>query len=160
MYELIKSVIESRNYELSDIKKKIDIMWLQGDITEEQRTELAQLAESNAKPENTYAPLQEQIDKIANDLSNLLSQVETNTLAIQAIKNKLEEEGTIIPKPEPEPSEEFKPFVQPSGAHDAYHNGDKVTFNGKKYICIADKGIAVVWSPDVMPSYWSVVEDE
>lgn len=37
-------------------------------------------------------------------------------------------------------------WVQPSGAHDAYNRGDKVSYNGKRYICTAD---ANVYAPDV-----------
>ena len=40
MYEITKSVIESKNYELTDMLKKIDVLWVQGSITEEQRNEL------------------------------------------------------------------------------------------------------------------------
>lgn len=29
-------------------------------------------------------------------------------------------------------------WVQPTGAHDAYNRGDKVSYNGKHYICTAD----------------------
>lgn len=37
-------------------------------------------------------------------------------------------------------------WVQPTGAHDAYHLGDKVSYRGKHYICTAD---ANVYAPDV-----------
>lgn len=37
-------------------------------------------------------------------------------------------------------------WVQPSGAHDAYNRGDKVSYNGKHYICTAD---ANVYAPGV-----------
>ena len=37
-------------------------------------------------------------------------------------------------------------WVQPTGAHDAYNRGDKVSYNGKHYICTAD---ANVYAPDV-----------
>lgn len=37
-------------------------------------------------------------------------------------------------------------WVQPSGAHDAYHRGDKVSYRGKHYICTAD---ANAYAPDV-----------
>ena len=42
--------------------------------------------------------------------------------------------------------EEFPEWVQPTGAHDAYHLGDKVSYRGKHYICTAD---ANVYAPDV-----------
>lgn len=37
-------------------------------------------------------------------------------------------------------------WVQPIGAHDAYNRGDKVSYNGKHYICTAD---ANVYAPGV-----------
>ena len=37
-------------------------------------------------------------------------------------------------------------WVQPTGAHDAYNTGDKVSYNGKHYICTAD---ANVYAPGV-----------
>jgi N-acetylmuramoyl-L-alanine amidase CwlA len=42
--------------------------------------------------------------------------------------------------------DEWPEWVQPSGAHDAYHRGDKVSYNGKHYICTAD---ANVYAPGV-----------
>ena len=37
-------------------------------------------------------------------------------------------------------------WVPPSGAHDAYHRGDKVSYNGKHYISTID---ANTYAPDV-----------
>lgn len=34
--------------------------------------------------------------------------------------------------------DEWPEWVQPSGAHDAYNRGDKVSYRGKHYICTAD----------------------
>ena len=42
--------------------------------------------------------------------------------------------------------DEYPEWVQPTGAHDAYNIGDKVSYNGKHYICTAD---ANVYTPDV-----------
>lgn len=42
--------------------------------------------------------------------------------------------------------DEYPEWVQPTGAHDAYNTGDKVSYRGKHYICTAD---ANVYSPDV-----------
>ena len=47
--------------------------------------------------------------------------------------------------------DEWPDFVQPTGAHDAYKKGDKVTFNGKHYISLID---ANVYSPAVYPAGW------
>jgi len=42
-------------------------------------------------------------------------------------------------------------WLQPTGAHDAYQMGDKVTFQGGRYISLID---ANVWSPTVYPAGW------
>lgn len=139
MYEIILSVVNSGNFELIDILHKIDTLWLQGDIDDDQRAELINAAREKADPSSSYAPLQEQVDKLADDLTALAARV-----------TALEGGGT-------EHADEYPAYVQPTGAHDAYHNGDKVTYNGTKYICIAPDGVACVWNPDTYPAYWQEV---
>ena len=36
---------------------------------------------------------------------------------------------------------EIPVWKQPQGAHDAYHVGDKVTHNGKTWVCVADSNV-------------------
>jgi len=40
MYEMIKSIIISGDFKVTDITNKIDVLWVSGDLTDEQRTEL------------------------------------------------------------------------------------------------------------------------
>ena len=47
--------------------------------------------------------------------------------------------------------DECPEFVQPTGAHDAYNKGDKVTFEGKHYISLMDGN---VYSPTAYPAGW------
>ena len=47
--------------------------------------------------------------------------------------------------------DEWPEFVQPTGAHDAYKKGDKVTFEDKHYISLID---ANVYSPAAYPAGW------
>ena len=42
--------------------------------------------------------------------------------------------------------DEYPEWVQPTGAHDAYNIGDKVTYNGQHYVCTFN---ANVYAPDV-----------
>lgn len=150
MYEIIKQVILSKNYELSDMLMQIKKNCVRGDITEEQETELLALARENAIPENSYAGLQEQIDNLFEKISSLEGIVTVHTEEIAKLKGE---------EPEPPVQEEYPEYVPPTGAHDAYHKGDKMTFtDGKKYECIAPDGVAVVWSPAEYPAYWKLVE--
>ena len=145
MYEVIKNVINSKDYKLEDILYKINKMWIESAITEEEKTELDSLARQNAKAENSYAPLQEQIDKLYVDMKELEARI---SLLEQ-------EDGQEVEEPE---TEEYPQYVQPTGAHDAYNTGDKITYNGKKYIC---KINGCVWTPDAYPQGWEeVVESE
>lgn len=50
--------------------------------------------------------------------------------------------------------DEYPEWVQPTGAHDAYNKGDKVSYNGKHYVCTAD---ANAYAPDVYG--WQLVQN-
>lgn len=139
MFDVVLSVINTGIFELSDILVKIDTLWLQGDIDDDRRAELIATAREKADPSASYAPLQKQVDKLAADVDALAARV------------KALEGG------EEEPAEEYPAYVQPTGAHDAYYNGDKVTYNAAKYTCIAPEGVACVWNPDTYPAYWQEV---
>lgn len=142
MYDTIKDVINSGRYELNDMLHKIDTLWVQGDLDDDQRDELMELARENATPEQTYAPIQEQIDQAFAQISAL----DTRIKALEA--------GGSEPT-DPEPEDEWPEWVQPTGAHNAYSNGDKITYNGKHYISTMDGN---VWSPDAYPAGWQVQE--
>lgn len=53
-----------------------------------------------------------------------------------------------------DPNIEYPEFVQPTGAHDAYSKGSKITFEGKHYISLID---ANVYSPTAYPAGWEEV---
>lgn len=58
--------------------------------------------------------------------------------------------------PDPETGEVTVPdFVQPTGGHDAYKTGDRVTFEGAVWESLID---ANVWSPSSYPQGWKKVE--
>ena len=54
-------------------------------------------------------------------------------------------------KVKPAPGEEWPEFVQPTGAHDAYAKGAKVTYKGEHYVSLID---ANVYSPEAYPAGW------
>lgn len=67
----------------------------------------------------------------------------------------------VDPSPEPEPEPEPEPtiypeYVQPTGSHDAYNTGDRVTYNGKAYESLIDNN---VWPPDAYPQGWKEVSE-
>lgn len=77
-----------------------------------------------------------------------------NLTALQAWR-ALAPEGVHVPAdPEPEPVPDAPEYVQPTGAHDAYQAGDRVTFQGRVYEAVIN---AVVWSPLAYPQAWKEV---
>ena len=131
MYEIIKSVIQSGRYELTDMLKKVDTLWVQGDLSDDERTELTDLARSGADPSRGV------------DVLTKLSDLDKRVVA-------LERAGAT----DPEPDVEYPEYV----AGKWYYEDDKITHNGQKYVCIAPDGVVCVWSPDEYPAYWQLVE--
>lgn len=54
-----------------------------------------------------------------------------------------------------DPSIEYPEFKQPTSTETAYMKGDKITFNGAKYISLVDHN---VYSPTDYPNNWKLVE--
>ena len=145
MYEIFKNALKG-DYELKDMLNKIAEYYIKGNLSKEEKEELEEEARTNANPVNSYAPLEER-------LNDLITRVDT----LEKKVSELEKTSAGEPTEEPtEPVEEYPEYVQPTGAHDAYKVGDKITYNGKKYICKLD---GCVWNPDTYPVGWEEVEE-
>lgn len=128
MYDVIKDVINTRRYVLADMLHKIDTLWAQGDIDDDQRTELIVFAQGNSDMTQEV---------------NVLAKLEELEQRVRA----LEESGGA------DPGEEYPDYV----AGKWYYNGDRITFEGGKYKCIAPAGAVCTWSPTEYPTYWEMV---
>lgn len=143
MYDDIVKVIQAGGYNLADLLHRIDVIYISGKLTDEQREQLYTLARKDANPQDSLAPVLDRLDIL-----------EAWRKEVDAKLSKLE---GVEPEP-PEPGEEWPEYVAPTGAHDAYYNGDKVTFKGEHYTCIAPEGTPCVWDPSTYPAYWSKEE--
>ena len=134
MQKIIEKVIESKNYELSDMLKKIDTLWVQGSIDEEAKKKLSDKARSNANVQNSLNIIQklEEIDRRLKALEEANAGTETE-----------EPTETIYPE-----------FVVGKW----YYAGDRITFEGKSYECIAPENVPCVWSPLDYPTYWEELD--
>lgn len=147
MHEIIKAVIESGRYELADMLGKIDTIWIQGALTDDQRTELVELARGNADPANSYAGVRQQMDTLFAKQADIAKEVAWIKDELASLQG-----GAVDTEPEPD---EWPEYVQPTGAHDAYEMGDRVSYKGNHYIC---KMARCVWAPDVYPAAWDAAE--
>lgn len=137
MYEIIKNVIEKQDFDLREMLYKIAKMYIEGYITEEEKEELEEIARNNAKSENSYAPLQEQIDDLYSKYEELYKLIKAD-------------------EPENPVEEEYPEYKQPTGAHDAYNTGAKITFKGERWEALQD---GLVWSPEEYPQGWKLIEE-
>lgn len=139
VYAAFYEQIMEGSYGLEDILQRIDVMYAADRLTEQERMELYQFARENAKA--------------LYDASAEISKLWAAIREIRARLGALEGGGAEEPA---EPAGEWPEFAQPTGAHDAYFNGDKITYNGKRYVCQMD---GCVWPPDVYPDAWELQEE-
>lgn len=159
MFNIFKNVIETSDFDLVEILRKIEVVWIKNELTDEEKTDLEELARSKAKPENSYGSVQEQINTINNVLKELESKKEEFAKEITAIKEEISKLGgeVVIPEEPEETEKEYPEFIRPTGGHDCYNIGDKIKFNGEIYECVIN---GCNWSPTEYPSGWKEVVSE
>lgn len=131
-FDSFKNLINAGGYKLADIKERIHGIADRGEVTLEERDRLLALAQEHANP-------LDETDKGAKllELEARLRRVEAQLAAIAGGEGGEGEE--TVPE-----------FVVGKW----YYAGDRVTFDGAVYACIAPEGVACVWSPADYPAYW------
>lgn len=140
MKQIIEDTILHGSYKLQTKLLQIDEQEIKGNISKEEKEYLVDLAREHAQRENEYA----------KDFNERLEELERKVKALEEA-NKVEEPSEPN---EEEVVEEYPEYVQPTGGHDSYKIGDKVTFNGKRYVSLIDGNN---WSPSVYPQGWKEV---
>lgn len=128
MYNSVLIVIQSGEYNLSDLTKKIDTLWLKSYLTDDERESLTKLAIEKANPDAGLPSFSERMAALEKRVSKL--------------EGNLSSGGNSG-------SSDWPEWVRPTGAHNAYAKGSQVTHNGKKYVSKID---ANVWEPGVLGS--------
>ena len=140
MRNMIIGQIELGGFELREMINRINYYHVAGELTDADREYLVQFAQEKAIAAMDVDPKVE-----------ILALWE----AVHALQDTVDAiERGDIPTPTPEP-DEYPPFVQPTGAHDAYRKGQGCTYNDKHYVSLID---ANIWAPDVYPQGWQEVE--
>lgn len=127
MYEMIKSAIAHGNYKLADMRRKINKLFLQGGLTEEQLDELLSLASGGASADAERPETLALVQTLANEIDALKERV-------NALENKGNEGGVEDGADAPEP--ELPPAVYPDwkpwdGISKDYQYGAIVAHIGK-----------------------------
>ena len=128
MYEIMLRAIRAGGYVMSEMRRRIDIMYAGGRLTEDQHVELIQLAREHVNPADHV------------DVLEKLKELE------QRIRSLEQNAGEEMPE---DSAADYTPGKW-------YYSGDIIRFEEKEYVCIAPEGVVCVWSPTEYPAYWSL----
>ena len=143
MFETIQTIINAGDYDLADLTERIKTLYAMGELTEEEMKQLLDSAAANANQ-----------DAMLPDMTERVGALETRIAAVEERGGKLEAGGAELGEPE-EPVDEWPGWVRPTSKDTQYRKGDKVTFNGRHYLCVKNN---VSSSPDEDPKRWQLVE--
>ena len=143
MFATFQTIINAGGYNLADITERIKTMYAMGELSEEEMKQLLDSAAANANQ-----------DAMLPDMSERVGALETRMAAVEERVGKLEAGGVEPGEPE-EPADEWPEWVRPTSKDTQYNKGDKVTFNGRHYMCVKNNVSA---SPDEDPKRWQLVE--
>lgn len=141
MYKVIESVIAARNYKLAEMRHKVNKLYAQGDLTEEQADQLLALAIQGATPDAERPELLQIV-------RNLSAKVDALAAEVAALKTGT---GTTQPDTETTEYEAWEPW---DGISDKYQPGAIVTHNGRKWQSTYSG--QNVWEPGVVDGrFWA-----
>ena len=143
MFETVKTIINSGDYDLADLTQRIKTLYALGELSKEEMEQLLEQAQDNANQ-----------DAMLPDMSERVGALETRIAAVEERVGKLEAGGVEQGEPE-EPADEWPEWVRPTSKDTQYNKGDKVTFNGRHYVCEKNN---VSSSPDEDSKRWRLVE--
>lgn len=143
MFETFQTIINAGGYDLADLTERIKTMYAMGELTEEEMKQLLDSAAANANQ-----------DAMLPDMSERVGALETRLAAVEERVGKLEAGGVEQGEPE-EPADEWPEWVRPTSKDTQYRKGDKVTFNGRHYMCVKNN---VSSSPEEDSKRWQLVE--
>ena len=143
MFATFQTIINAGGYDLTDITERIKTMYAMGELTDEEMPQLLDSAAANANQ-----------DAMLPDMSERVGALETRIAAVEERVGKLETGGVEPGEPE-QPVDEWPEWVRPTSKDTQYRKGDKVTFNGRHYVCVKNN---VSSSPDEDQKSWQLQE--
>ena len=148
MYDIIKNIIENGTFRVSDLTNKIDTLWAESKLNDEERNQLVQMMTDHLNP-----------DSEAPELKDLYERLEARVTTLEEEVKKLKgeepgggEEGTVtVPAWEPW-----------DGISNKYQYGAVVTHNTKYFLDVL-QGMQNTWEPEsagVDERYWKEITKE
>lgn len=128
MYDTLWSIIQSGDYDLPDVTRKIDIFYAEGKINDDQRADLMAQAVEHAGPERERPDWAEMVERLAERVTALEARLDAG-------------EGKT---PDLDEIPAWRPW---DGLSALYAKGDKVAHNGKTWVSLVDNNC---WEPGII----------
>ena len=148
MYDIIKNIIENGAFRVGDLTTKIDTLWAESKLSDDERSQLIQMMTDHLDPDTEAPELKEMYERL---------EIRVSTLEEEVKKLKGEEPGGgeegIVTVPAWEPWD---------GISDKYKYGAVVAHNGKYFLDVL-QGIQNTWEPEsagVDERYWKEITKE
>lgn len=158
MYSILKSIIMSQKEPNDALYHKINVAWVNGDITDEEKIELEQLVFQYQNPQ-VQAP---DLAKLYNRLSEKCNAMSEEIEALKASVEKLQSGGTDPADPEEPQKVKIPKWEAWDGISDKYQTGAVVKHKGKYYQNVLE-GMQNTWEPGttgVDERYWKEITKE
>ena len=143
MFATFQTIINAGGYDLADLTERIKTMYAMGELSEDEMTQLLDSAAANADQ-----------DAMLPDVVERVGALETRIAEVEDRVGKLEA-GGVEPGELEQPADEWPEWVRPTSKDTQYRKGDKVTFNGRHYVCVKNN---VNSSPDEDQKSWQLQE--
>ena len=145
MYDIIKNIIQNGMFKVSDLTTKIDTLWAESKLSDDERNELVQMMTDFLNP-STEAP----------ELKDLYERLEARVVVLEDAVKELQSGG----EEEPEPGEIVIPAWVPwDGISDNYQYG-AVVKHSEKYWQNMLQGVQNTWEPGAVgvdDRYWKEI---
>lgn len=127
MRGILEVQIRSKDFDLSEMLRKIDLFFANDSISEDDRSYLINLARENAD--------------VNTDVMTKLYEIESRLAALEMILSPVN--GLT----EDSPAEEYQ-------ENKWYISGNKVLWKDKTYVCSIPEGRVCTWNPELKPDCW------
>ena len=148
MYDIIKNIIQNGMFKVSDLTTKIDTLWAESKLSDDERNELVQMMTDFLNP-STEAP----------ELKDLYERLEARVVVLEGAVKELQGGG----EEEPEPREIAIPTWVPwDGISDNYQYG-AIVEHSEKYWQNMLQGVQNTWEPGAVgvdDRYWKEITKE